>query len=412
MNKPSHEVKSGNRSKYNAQLFGTNTRVIATHPLRLNDADHKKPEYQTKKAGSNSASKKHYSDAIKEKASALERLIKDTITGLPEKFSLKLCENNNDQVLLWSTIPFNTDDEKSLRLSQQVMQKIVEPLQSFGARYGRSPNAWLLLFPNFEALNQKVLMDTFLAEHALSWTRLSHQITTISAVKLPSVDVQIRPITQAPEHIREKGRPEKDILGTTKVPTKPNFFNVDDPTSQPTAEAIKLLTTIKNDQQRVEAAERLNIGKPTVEDTGMLMMQHSKGVLMYNIFLNYIKEQQHKTIPYSVVRNNSCLHHNIRLDAEATMRDAQCTASEILMIDGLNPGIGPIFKKCELAAEKTLKSCTVLMDDDDKVYCDKIYRVHGSGHNLSIALEDINLSNTAVMNLSEQIAHVQIFGSK
>lgn len=395
MKKSTHEIKKGGRNKYNAQLFGANTRVVSSHPLRLDGPEINKPEYKSKVSARDKTEKKQYSEEVKNKKTALEQFIKKHIEGLEQNFCLRLCENQKDQTLVWAKINFEKNDEHSMRRSQQLVQKIVEPLREFGARYERSNNCWCLFIPNFEPISPEQLLFTFATQHSLSWTRISHQFNSTVAISLPAISLRVLPMSDAPTQITVNAKPEKDTYGSRQHPTQPSFMLANDGT----AEAIKLLTTIQNDEERVAAAQRLNMGKPSLEDTKKVEMQKSKAVLTLNILLTYVKEQRLRTIPYSIIRNNPCLHHNLRLDAEAAMKDAQCPASQILIIQGLNPGIGPIYKQCERAAEKTLRNCTVLMDEADNLYSDQIYRLHGEGNNLNIILEEVVEANNTSKNV-------------
>ncbi len=398
MKKNVHDLHEGGKTNHNAHLFGNNTRVVATHPLKVSGEEFKSPAYAT-----NTEKKGEFSEALITAKNKLEGLMRQHVVALPEKFKLSLCLNKAEQILLWAQIPFIKGNEASVQQAQRIVQTLVEPLQGFQARYGFSANSWLLLIPGFDKLDHAALLRAFEQQYALSWTRLSHPITTLCALYIPPVDISIRPLS---EHPATPTKQLEETGASVKVPIAPAFLQTNDPNMQPSAEAVKLLTTIQDNQERVEAAQRLNMGKPNLEDSAMYFLEENKARLVYHVLMHYIEQQKLKTTRYSTIRLDPCLHHNLRMDAEATITDVirqsgVCSADDVLIIAGLNPGIGPIYQACESAATKTIQSCKVVTDAQGRIYCDRIYYLHGEGKQIKLVSEDMS-STALIQGLNKQ----------
>lgn len=395
MKKTIHTKKKGGRSKYNAQLFGNGARVLMAHPLRLGADENKFDAYV---AGANKAG---FSAEIQNKKADLESLLTQHIKGLPQKFRLRLCENKAGQTLLWAQVAFKENDDESIRQAQMLVQCLAEPLQSFGARYGKSEKSWLFLLPGFDSIDRDVLLETFLAQQALHWTRISCPIRIMSVLNFPRTDLTVYPLAQL-STLGERLKASSDSL---RVPLGAAFLSEQSDLLEPSADAIKLMTTIQHDAERIEAAKRLNMGRPNIEESEMHIIQKYKGQLLYHIFLSYVRERGLDTVTYDKVRADRCLHHNVRMDAEATIQDvlrqgAPVNPADILIIEGLNPGINPLLHACELAAKRTIEEFDVRVDAEGRLFCDRIFRLHGEGRQIQILPEEVTVDQcVSIRNL-------------
>lgn len=375
--------KPTSRDRYNSYLFANNQRVVYRHPLLLTNDEIKLDKFITDNSAPDA---KQHDDTILAKIKSLQELVNKSLPKGLTRFVLKPSRSKDKATLLWAMIPFDPKDEKNQRTVEYQIQPFVEALQSLGARYGISEKAYLFLLPGLEKIDSNTLTTTFANEIKLNWTRASSQFKSFGALSIPPFEYTILLKTRETQHPATQ-KIDASKSGTVKLATSLYTNSAENKT----LDVIHQLTTIENDDERVLAAHRLNLGKP--KDAGKFTMSSEQAELMYYIFLEYVQREQCPNIRYDKIENDQCLHPSLRLDAEETKKNVGCQSADIFVVCNLNPGIQPIVEKCIEAAEKTIRegrvSCT-----ENAIIADGIYFLHGSGKNLRLELHTENHSET------------------
>ncbi len=370
-----YSKKATEKNRYNSQLFSEGQRIAYRHPLHLNLDEIKQAEYN----------KTETADTKKDDPTLLAKL-KPLQTLMPVGFILKVFQDRNGNACVWAKIAYKENDEKARREAERQMQKIAEPLQLLGCRYGTAKNCWLLLLPKFDSIDQNTLKDTYVREAKLSWTRASAEIKSLSAIHMPPFSYTF---TLQNTNDTNEAR-VSEAAWSLKVPFSSTAESAESDKPQ-IAEVISHIASIKDGQERVLAAQRLNLGAP--RDSGKFVMSELQADLMYFIFLEYVKRQQCHNITFDKIQADKCLHPSLRNDAEATIKDAHCPPQHVLIVDGLNPGIQPIVEKCMQAAEKTLAERKLTKGPNQQIFADGIYHLYGEGKTLRIELVEPNAPN-------------------
>ncbi len=117
-----------------------------------------------------------------------------------EKIKWRFMQNSTHCLHVFATIPFNNSQEMSLTLTESFSQYFTEALSHFGARYGRSPQCWVLYLPNFDLIAFSDIQAEFIRQVQSSWTRLSNifQKYTLQTIITPELILRPKNPDQTP----------------------------------------------------------------------------------------------------------------------------------------------------------------------------------------------------------------------